>query len=399
MSFMRSSEVIIVGSGITGAALGYELANLGIKVLLLEQFPNAPSATRYSYGGIAYWAGMTELTRSLCSESLAIHRQLSEWTELSTEFRELPLLGTIDRDQDPIAVLKTFQNFTAAPQLLTPQEAHEIERLLNPDAIAAAVMMPYAHINPIQTAAAYLQAMERLGGQIVYDAVLRVIPEVGGVQVVGQRETYQSDRAIVCAGGAARALLQDSGIPLRQYFSHAESIETDIYPELQMQTVVMPAEIRRFELEQSAALDDTAWLQISNPETPQKTELLPPILDCGALQFADGSFRFGQISRTQASLTSQASAIESEQWIRNQLSQILPQVAVIPGQWVTCPVAFSGDLLPLVGSVEKTGRLQVLSGFSNPMALVPATARRFAKQLVSAQDDKLLEALLPSRFV
>jgi hypothetical protein len=48
--------------------------------------------------------------------------------------------------------------------------------------------------------------------------------------------------------------------------------------------------------------------------------------------------------------------------------------------------------------VDETDRLQVLSGFSNPMALVPATARRFATQLVSSEPDQLLTELSPSRF-
>ncbi len=389
---MRSYDVIVIGAGITGAALGYELAVRGAQVLLLDQASEASSATRYSYGGISYWAGTTSLTRSLCAESLSIHRRLSDELEAATEFRELPLIGTIEQDQDPTAVLKTFQNFTESPQLLTPDEAASLEPLLNPDAIVAAVLMPYAHINPIQTAQAYIQAMIRLGGTQVFDQVLGVSSDGSGVQVQGQNATYLGDRAIVCAGGATRALMRASGIPLRQYFSHAESVETDI-SDLKMQTVVMPAEIRRFELEALAARDDAPWVQ------DQNQELVPPILDCGALQFADGSFRFGQVSRTQTSLRSTAKPGTSEQWMRERLAKLLPQVAALPGRWVTCTVAFSADHLPLVGPVNADGRLQVLSGFSNPMALVPATARRLAVQLTSGESDELLSALLPSRFL
>ncbi len=392
-SLMRSYDVIVIGSGITGAALSYELSVRGVRVLLLDEVSQAPSATRYSYGGISYWAGTTDLTRCLCAESLSIHRQLSDDLEAATQFRELPLLGTIGHDQDPDQVFKTFEQFTEFPQLLTPAEAQSLEPLLKADGIAAAVLMPYAHINPIQTTQAYIQAMLRLGGTQQFDRVVSVTSDVGGVQVQGRQETYLGDRAIVCAGGATRALMQASGLPLRQYFSHAESIETD-FSDLQMQTVVMPAEIRRFELEAVAAQEDSLWTE----EDPNQ-ELVPPILDCGALQFADGSFRFGQISRTQTSLRSQADPAASEQWMRSRLAQLLPKVAQLPGRWVTCTVAFSPDHLPLVGPVSEDGRLQVLSGFSNPMALVPATARRLAIQLVSSQPDEQLNTLLPSRFI
>ncbi len=393
MSLLPSYDVIVIGSGITGAALGYELAVRGVKVLLLDQDSQASSATRYSYGGISYWAGTTKLTRCLCAESLTIHRQLSGELAASTEFRELPLIGTIDPGQDPNEVLKTFQNFTEPPQLLSPSEAHNLEPLLNPDSISGAVLMPYAHINPIQATQAYIQAMLRLGGTQIFDRVVSLTSDAAGAQVQGEQATYLSDRAIVCAGGATRALMRASGLPLRQYFSHAESIETDV-ADLEMQTVVMPAEIRRFELESIAAQEDSLWSE----EDPNQ-ELLPPILDCGALQFTDGSFRFGQISRTQTSLRSQAEPLASEQWMRSRLAELLPKVAQLPGRWVTCTVAFSADHLPLVGPLDEGGRLQVMSGFSNPMALVPATARRFAAQLVSSQPDEWLTALSPSRFV
>lgn len=397
---MQFYEVIIIGSGITGASLAYELVRLGVSVLLIEQDKNAPSATRYSYGGISYWAGITDLTRSLAAESLEIHRENVSALDLPTEFRELPLIGAISHAQDPIAVLKTYANFTKQPQLLTPAEAVDLEPLLNPDGIAAALLMPYAQINPIATAHAYGQTMVRLGGHRTYDQALTIKSESDGVRVHGKLETYHGDRVILCTGGGTRALLRDSGLAIRQYFSHAESIETDPC-DLQMRSVVMPAEIRRFELERSAALDDGPW---EAGLTGHNQDLIPPVLDAGALQFADGSLRFGQISRTQTSLTPHSSPEASEQWMRSELAKILPKVAQVPGRWVTCTVAFSVDHLPLVGPVGDDRRIQVFSGFSNPMALVPATAKRFAHQLASDkniganEDDKGLQTLLPSRF-
>ena len=397
---MQFYEVIIIGSGITGASLAYELVRLGVKVLLIEQDDKSPSATRYSYGGISYWAGMTDLTRSLAQESLEIHRQNVSALDLPTEFRELPLIGTISHAQDPIAVLKTYEHFTKQAQLLTPAEAVDLEPLLNPDGIAAATLMPYAQINPIETAKGYCQTMVRLGGHRAYDRVLTIKSESDGVRVHGKLETYHGDRVILCTGGGTRALLRDSGLVIRQYFSHAESIETDPC-DLQMRSVVMPAEIRRFELERSAAIDDGPW---EEGLTGHNQDLTPPILDAGALQFTDSSLRFGQISRTQTNLATVSSPKASEQWIRSGLAKILPKVAQVPGRWVTCTVAFSADQLPLVGPVGTDRRVQVFSGFSNPMALVPATAKRFARQLlsdqnlVSGEDGKGLQTLLPSRF-
>lgn len=51
---MKTYDWIVVGAGITGAALSYELAKKGFSVLLLEQNKAIANATRFSYGGIFY---------------------------------------------------------------------------------------------------------------------------------------------------------------------------------------------------------------------------------------------------------------------------------------------------------------------------------------------------------
>ena len=144
-STQSNPDVIIVGAGITGSALSYELAIQGVQVLLIDRDPiTAPNATRYSYGGISYWAGTTDSTRKLCDEGIDIHRQLAETWDGSTEFRELPLISTIGLDQDPQTLAIAFQKFSQSPQVLSPQEAQELEPLLNPKAISGALVMPYA---------------------------------------------------------------------------------------------------------------------------------------------------------------------------------------------------------------------------------------------------------------
>ena len=83
--------------------------------------------------------------------------------------------------------------------------------------------------------------------------------------------------------------------------------------------------------------------------------------------------------------------------MRQAVGKILPSLADLPGTWVTCTVAFSADHLAMVGSITDDDRIQVFSGFSNPMALFPAMARRFAQQLVTRQIDPILKAFSPDR--
>ncbi|RMD67954.1 MAG: FAD-binding oxidoreductase, partial [Cyanobacteria bacterium J149] len=68
---------IVIGGGITGSALAYELVKQKFKVLLLDKDSLiSANATSYSYGGLAYWSGTDALTRLLAQEGIDIHRHL-----------------------------------------------------------------------------------------------------------------------------------------------------------------------------------------------------------------------------------------------------------------------------------------------------------------------------------
>ncbi|MFQ3584260.1 MAG: FAD-dependent oxidoreductase, partial [Cyanobacteriota bacterium] len=120
-------------------------------------------------------------------------------------------------------------------------------------------------------------------------------------------------------------------------------------------------------------------------------------LDVGVLQFADGSIRIGQISRVLTDPCAVVDGAASEAQIREQAGRYLPKLAHLPGQWYHCLVAFSSDQQPLVGSLPGWEGLQLFSGFSNPLAIVPVLARRFA-QYAYGQADEWIPGLSPGRF-
>ncbi|ODG97630.1 FAD-dependent oxidoreductase [Nostoc sp. KVJ20] len=379
---MKIYDWIVVGGGITGAALAYELVKTGFAVLLLEQYSTPQNATRYSYGGLAYWSGNTPLTRLLCEEAIARYHILSQELDADIQFRELDLLLTISAANDPEATAASYNHFAIPPRLLSVQEACELEPQLNREAISGALTVKHGHIHPEKTSLAYIQAFECAGGEMQITQVLQVLQD--GVKTT--TATYHSANVVICAGGLSRQLLKSAGVSIKLYFTHAEIIETPPV-DIKLRTLVMPANLQRFQLEAESTQVDELWDELGN-------DLVPPILDAGAIQFPDGSIRIGQISRVIADPHAKVNSEVSEKWLRRSVGQILPTLENLPGTWYHCLVAFSGNQLPLIGAIPGFESVHVFSGFSNPLVLIPPLAKRFANFATGNEDEIITKMLI-----
>lgn len=385
---MKTHDWIVIGGGITGSALGYELSQKGFRVLLLEQDAIPNNATRYSYGGLAYWSGTTDLTRKLCQEGINIHRNLSAELEGETEFRELDLLLTIDSQAEPEKVAENYQIFTIKPQLLSPEEASEVEPLLNKKAIAGALKFPHGNIHPEKTNLAYQQAFLRHGGEMLIERVTQLLGE--GDRVVGVKTNQNSHYAantVCCAGALSRRLLYHAQKTIPLYFTNAQLIKTPPL-DFRLNALVMPATLNRLAMEaQAASLEAEVWDRPSS-------EVLAEILEAGAVQFLDGSVCMGQISQIRTDPDAAIDAAASEAAIRRAVGKVLPSLEKVPGTWHSCLVAFSKKSHFLVGKVDGVEGLHIFSGFTSPLVLAPPLARHFAGWAAGENDEMIINRVL-----
>jgi len=392
---MAAMDWIVVGGGITGSALAYELICQGFSVMLIERYAALQDATRYSYGGVAYWAGTTALMRQLGAEGLARLRDLTIELQHDIQLRELDLVLTIPAGMNPEPIAATYQHCAIPPHLVDVDTACELEPLLNPNTIAGALTVRHGHVHLGELVAAYRQAFVRRGGIVEITEVTGLLgdrpPSDRITGVMCHQQTFLADRVVVCAGAWGRRLLQASGIPVPLYFTHAELIETPPV-DLNLRSLVMPAVTQRFALEAAASHADIEPLWDEPGHEP-----VSPILDAGAVQFLDGSLRMGQISRTLTDPNAPIAADLSEQAIRQQIAAVLPALQTLPGTWHHCLVPFSRDRLPLIGAIPHRAGIYLFSGFSNPLAIVTALARRFAHAAIG-QPDELLPQLALTRF-
>ena len=386
---MQTYDFIVIGNGLAGAALSYELAKTDQSVLLMDD-GNPHSGTRYSYGGIGYWAGTTDLTETLFQAGMVRHRELPNELGADTQLRELDLLLTVNKGDDVEQFSQDYKIFRTAPQFISAKVACEIEPQLDPEAIAGAFHSRHGHVDPMALVAAYNQAFRRLGGH-------HNISQVTGLVRMGDRITgilteaqaYPAGSVVVAAGAYSLQLLADAGLQVPLFFTHAEIVETPPL-DVEVRSLVMPAANTRFELEAETAADSSQW---QKPDY----QIVPPVLEAGVIQFADKTARIGQISRFHTAYTPPADSSTSALAMREAIAQKLPILANAPGTWRHCLVTFTQDGLPLLGPVPRVSGLHLFSGFTGPFALVPPVAQRYAQHLTNGVD-KLIEQMLAARF-
>lgn len=391
---MKTYDWTVVGAGITGAALSYELAKKGFSVLLLEQHPALQNATRLSYAGVAYWAGTTELTRQVSAEGIALLRALSEELDANILFRELDLLLTVSAGVNPEQIAAGFANCAIPPRLLSASEACDLEPLLNPKSIAGALAARHGHVQPESLVRAYCQAFIRAGGAMQIAPVSGLLREGNCITgVTTPTGTIPAANVAICAGGLTRSTLKAAGIDTRVYFTCTELLETPPV-HTHLRTCVMSATNQRLQLETRASTPEAEKLW----DKPNR-ELAPAILDAGAIQFLDGRIKIGQISRvlTNPSLPNPAvDPAESEAAMRTEIAKILPALANLPATWHQCTVAFSPDQLPSIGEIPGFQGIHLFTGFSSPLVFVPPLARRFAS-FAATGTDEIVPQLSPGR--
>jgi len=375
---MKHYDWLVIGGGITGSALAYELQHQGLKVLLLEPDNSLDNATRYSYGGLPFWSGTSPETRELCSEGIRLHRELPQILDGDTEFQEINLLLTIGKEKSPEASVQQYQDCEIPPQLLSVEETCELEPLINPSAIAGSICFPHGHINPKKTNEAYLKTFTGLGGEIAQEAVKSF--QLQGDKIIGvttSKEIYSTEKTVVCAGGYTRQLLTEIGVKLPVYFTHAELLETPPL-DLQLNSLIMPAKDQRLRLESTATTPEKEDLW----DKP-KQKLADAVLDRGAIQFRDRHLCIGQISRTLSDLDANIDSRESESWLRQEIGELFPALTDVPATIKRCLIAFSPNRQSAIAEIENYEGVYIFSGFTSPLLFAPILARKFARSVTN----------------
>lgn len=384
---MNNYDIIVIGAGLTGSILAYELAQYKLKILLIEKDITYQNSTIFSYGGISYWCGTDILTKRMCQESINIYRNLDQELESNIEFREIDLLFTIDKNQNPATILDQYQQFFIKPELLSIKESCTLEPLLNAHKINGSLRFSQGHVNPHKTILAYQQKFKKLGGEININEVNSLIKNNN--KIIGIRTNKQeifAHKIIICAGTFSRQLLQQINVKIPLYFTHAQLIKT-VPTDIKLKSLIMSANLDRFTIQNKNTTPEKEIFWDNPNDNIQGTAM-----EAGAIQFLDGSFCLGQISQIITNPSAQVNQKASEKQIRDAVHNILPSLSNLSGTWHNCQVAFSKSVPFQVGEIVGFKGLSVFSGFTSPFVFVPPLAKHFANYLVN-ENNKIEDQL------
>ncbi|AJC72331.1 sarcosine oxidase subunit beta [Thermococcus guaymasensis DSM 11113] len=218
---MRSeAKTVIIGGGIIGLSIAYNLAKLGEEdIVVLEKSYLGNGSTFRCGTGIRQQFG-DEANIRMMKRSVELWNGLKEELGQDVEFTQSGYLFLI-YDEDELQSFKknvALQNRFGVPsRIITPEEAKEIVPPLNTDGvIAAAWNHTDGKANPFKAVFAYAEAAKKLGVEIYeYTEAKDIRVENGRIKaVVTNRGEIRTGRVINAANAWAPLINKMAGVPI-----------------------------------------------------------------------------------------------------------------------------------------------------------------------------------------
>ena len=219
------ADVIVIGGGIIGCAIAYNLAKRDVKPLLIDKAPAVGTEASWAGAGIlTSHASTHEPYPTLCRASLALYPALAEElraeTQIDIEFIQSGTLSVFFNEVEAAGLIgladrRVKRGFSA--EVLTPEQAWQLEPALS-KSIAGAVLFPEdAQVRNPKMVTALAKGAAKLGTKFLLgNPVTNFIREdarVIGVVVNG--ETLYADTFVIAAGCWAGTLAAQLDVPIR----------------------------------------------------------------------------------------------------------------------------------------------------------------------------------------
>jgi sarcosine oxidase subunit beta len=361
-----TEEVVVIGAGIVGLSIALQLAQGGVRVLVLEREGVAAGATGVQPGGVRQQFS-TRVNCVLGRESLQVYRALAEHlgVPVSATFDPcgyLFLAHGPERLEELRQIVGLQQELDIPSRLVSPEEAAEIVPGLAVSGVhGGAYCSEDGYFDrPRAVVEAFADAARARGVRIEIAEARAIERDGGGFGIELGDRRIAAERVIVAAGVDTPGLLPELGLPIEATAKHL--FYSDPLPPGRLRPLVVSAE-RGF----------------------------------AAKQLADGRLLASDLTAAGDACAARGDWLQR---VHAVLGELLPRLAgtelptVVSGEYDATP-----DAQPIVGAVGPDDGLYVAAGFSgHGFMLAPAIGRRLADLVLGQRPDPDLACFALARF-
>jgi len=218
---IKKTDVVIIGGGVNGCSLAYNLAKRGIDVTLFEKKYLSSGATGACGAGIRQqWS--TRENALLAIESVKIFEKLSRELGEDIELRQGGYLIMVHDKEEMKQAEKNVsmqRSLGLKVDILEPDEINDIVPILDVkgiNAVGATFCPSDGHANPFKTTFAYANAARKLGAKLyTHTTVNKIRVKDGTVVGVSTDKGFIKTSVVVNAAGVwSRDIARLTGVKL-----------------------------------------------------------------------------------------------------------------------------------------------------------------------------------------
>ncbi len=235
------ADVVIIGGGIVGCSIAYNLAKAGIKPVVIEKSDIGGEASGANGGGVRQSARNVK-EMPLAMESIKIFGQLNEELGADVEYVRQGNLRLCTDEEELETMRKSVENqklMGLTLEMLDRKQVLDINPYVGEKVIGAGFCPTDGHANPLLATYAFFNKAKSLGAIFyTHEEVKEIRLKKGKVNsIVTDKNLFETDLVVNAAGIAGRKIANMVGldIPLRSLFS--EALITEPFPPLFQQMI------------------------------------------------------------------------------------------------------------------------------------------------------------------
>lgn len=238
---IKTADVVIIGGGISGVAIAYNLAKKGIKdIVVIEKSYLASGATGRCGAGVRQQWG-TEMNCRVAMESIKFFETANEELQYDRdiEFKQGGYLIVASTEKEDLQFQKNValqRSLGMEVEYMTPKEATRIVPYLNTERLTSATFCQKdGHLNPFLATDAYAKAAERLGVKIyTYTEVIGINTKDGKVtSVLTNAGEIFTNTVVNAAGGYSKNIAEMVNVDIPVYSERHQILVTEPVEPLQ----------------------------------------------------------------------------------------------------------------------------------------------------------------------